>query len=87
MNILKAACLVIYALALAGLAGVLPPGLASGAQMLSILMLAVHLLEMLFAFRFLHLWRGPLAASMLLALLFGVLHWGPLARQARGGSR
>jgi uncharacterized protein YhhL (DUF1145 family) len=87
MNVLKLGCLVIYGLALIGLAGVLPPALASAMQMLTILMLAVHALELLFAFRFLHLHRGGMAASVAFALLFGVLHWGPLARASRGGSR
>ena len=33
--------------------------------------------------RFLHRYRGSMGMSVLLAMLFGVLHWAPLARQPK----
>jgi len=77
---LKAACLVIYGLALAGAAGVLSSGGLSGAmQITAAAFLGIHVLELVFMFRKVRLYRGSLAVSVLLTLLFGVLHWMPLA--------
>ena len=81
--VMKFACLVVYALGIAGLAGLSHGPLASAGEMLSILLLGVHALELLYAFRFLHRHKGSMGASVVLALLFGVLHWMPLKRQSR----
>ena len=81
--VMKIACLVVYALGVAGVVGLVHGPLASGGEILSIVLLGVHALELLFAFRFLHRHKGSMGASVLLALLFGVLHWAPLARQPR----
>ena len=82
--VLKAACLAIYALALASFAGYLPGEVSATMQMIAAVFLAVHALELVFVFRYVRLHRGSLAASILLTLLFGVLHWMPLARQRKG---
>lgn len=82
-RILKIACLVGYALGIAGLFGIVHGPLARAGEILSILLLGIHALELLYAFRFLGRYRGPFAASIVLSLLFGVLHWAPLARQTR----
>ena len=79
----KIACLVAYALGVAALVGLIHGPLASIAAMVTIALLGVHALELLYAFRFLHRHRGSMGASVLLALLFGVLHWAPLARQPK----
>ena len=81
--VMKIACLVAYALGLAGLSGLVHGPLASAGEILSIVLLGVHALELLFAFRFLGRYRGPFALSVVLSLLFGVLHWAPLARQSK----
>jgi hypothetical protein len=80
--VIKLACLVVYALGLAGVAGLIHGPWASAGEILSIALLGIHALELLYAFRFLHRHRGSMAASVLLALLFGILHWGPLARRS-----
>ena len=80
MSILKATCLAIYALALAGLAGLLPSPLGSVMQTLAAVMLLAHVLELVFMFKQVRLYPGPLASSVLLTLLFGLFHWLPLAR-------
>lgn len=76
---LKTMCLAIYALALVGLAGVLPHGLATATQALALLFLVVHVLEVIFMFRYVRLYSGSSAMSVFLTLLFGLLHWKPLA--------
>lgn len=78
--ILKAACLAIYGLALAGVAGILPQGLARTMQVIAVAFLAIHALELVVAAEKVRLYRGRWTMSMLLTLLFGVLHWMPLAK-------
>jgi hypothetical protein len=78
---MKFACIVAYALGVAGVVGLIHGPLASAGEILSIVLLGVHALELLFAFKFLHRYQGSMGTSVLLALLFGVLHWAPLARQ------
>jgi hypothetical protein len=82
MNILKAACLSAYVLALAGLAGLLPATLAATVQQLALVLLLVHAVELVVMFKHVRLYRGSLAISVLLTLLFGLLHWRPLAKAA-----
>ncbi len=82
--ILKAACLAIYGLALAGVAGLLPHGPTVTMQAIAVAFLAIHALELVLAAEKVRLYRGWWIVSMVLTLLFGVLHWMPLAKaQAR----
>ena len=83
--VIKAALLAIYALAImgwVGLAGLLPAGLAGRMQNIALVILAIHALELLLAFRHVRRYRGPLAVSVLLTMLFGMLHWKPLAEKS-----
>jgi hypothetical protein len=48
----------------------------------ALVLLLIHALEVLFAFKHVRLYKGPLAISVVLTLLFGLLHWRPLARAA-----
>lgn len=75
----KAALLALYALALAGLAGFLPAGLSSTLQNIALVTLIIHVLECVAMFKHVRLYHGPLAMSVMLTLLFGLLHWKPLA--------
>lgn len=81
--VLKAVCLGIYALAMAGLAGLLPSGLAGSMQTIALVMLAVHVVELAVMFKHVKRYPGPLAISIVLAMLFGLLHWKPLADAAK----
>ena len=83
--VLKAVCLGIYALAMAGLAGLLPSGLAGSMQTIALVMLAVHAVELAVMFKHVKRYPGPLAISILLTMLFGLLHWKPLADAAKEG--
>lgn len=82
--LLKIGAIVIYCAALAGAAGVLPPGIGRVAQVVAVGIVLLHALELPFAFGHVRRYRGPLAVSVLLTLLFGVLHWKPLADLAKG---
>ena len=83
-TILKLACLATYALALASLAGLLPAGAFVHVRQIAAILLGLHALELVFLFRHVRLYRGPLAASVALTLLFGLLHWKPLVDAAKG---
>jgi uncharacterized protein YhhL (DUF1145 family) len=87
MKLLKIACLATYALALAGLLGWLPPTLAGAGSIAltaSLALLAIHALELALMFKHVRSYPGSLAASVALTLLFGLMHWKPLAEaQAR----
>lgn len=76
---LKAVLLAAYALALASLVWPLPYDAGPSLRRIVLIVLAVHGVELVAMFRHVRLYRGPLAASVLLTLLFGLLHWKPLA--------
>ncbi len=77
--ILKIACLITYAAALASLAGLVPADRFVHVRTIAAILLAVHALELVFVFKHVRLYRGPLAVSIGLTLLFGLMHWKPLA--------
>jgi hypothetical protein len=79
---LKATCLAIYLLAIVGMFGVLPAGAASLLQKIAVVLLVAHGLELLFAFKSVKRYQGPLVDSIALTLLFGLLHWKPLGKGA-----
>jgi hypothetical protein len=49
-------------------------------QLLAVALLALHVLELPFAFKYIQRYPGPLVDSVALALLFGFLHWLPLKK-------
>ncbi|MFA7269081.1 MAG: hypothetical protein WC073_07040 [Sterolibacterium sp.] len=77
---LKAGCLAVYLLAIVGVFVELPFGATSAVQYLAIVLLGLHVLELFIAFKSVKLYPGPLLASIALTLLFGLLHWMPLAK-------
>jgi uncharacterized protein YhhL (DUF1145 family) len=72
-----------YLLALVSLFVVLPQDAAPMVQRLALVLLGVHALECLLAYKHIKRYTGPLWVSLALSLLFGLLHWMPLARAAR----
>lgn len=78
---LKIVCLTVYGMVLVGLAGWLRDELASAVQVIALVILSFHALELPFVFRYLRRYQGPLAVSVVLTLLFGLLHWMPLTRK------
>jgi uncharacterized protein YhhL (DUF1145 family) len=77
---LKAILLAIYALAILGLLGVLPPGVTSVLVKIAGILVGLHLLELAVAFKAVKRHPGPLVDSIGLTLLFGILHWRPLSK-------
>ena len=77
--LLRALCLLAYALALAKLAGLLPAGTFDRVTTVALVLLVLHTCELLLMFKHVRLYKGPMAVSVLLTLLFGLLHWKPLA--------
>jgi hypothetical protein len=51
-------------------------------QKAALILLAAHTLELLFAYKSVQRYRGPLVDSIALTLLFGLLHWKPLSKNS-----
>jgi hypothetical protein len=76
----KLACLALFGL---GLTEAIWPDLLDlpfDTARAALLLLGIHALEVLFAFKHVRLYKGPLAVSVVLTLLFGLLHWKPLVQ-------
>ena len=79
--LLRTLCLLAYVMAVAKLTGLLPAGSFDHAPLVAGLLLSAHVAELPFAFRHLRRYQGTLAMSIGLTLLFGLMHWKPLAEQ------
>jgi len=77
----KIGLLAVYLLALAALLGAWTSPWSPAVQKGALLLLAVHTLELALVFRRVRLYQGSLLSSVLLTLLFGLLHWQPLGAQ------
>ena len=75
----KILLLAAYALAITSFWVGMPFDAGPMLRRVSLVLLAIHLLELVFVFRHVRLYKGPLATSVMLTLLFGLLHWKPLA--------
>jgi hypothetical protein len=78
---LRGLCLIAYVMALAKLAGLIPTGIFDRTPAVALVLLVLHAAELLFMFKHVRLYKGSLAMSVVLTLLFGLLHWKPLAEQ------
>ena len=79
----KASCLALYLLAVASAFVAMPFGYTSALQNGAAILLGLHVLELLIFFKFVRRYPGQLVDSMALTLLFGFLHWLPLAKGTR----
>jgi uncharacterized protein YhhL (DUF1145 family) len=77
-TILKAGCLAVYVLAIISSRMAFPAGIGPTVQVIALVLLAAHTLELLVAFSAVKRHPGPLVDSIALTLLFGLLHWKPL---------
>jgi hypothetical protein len=87
---LRALCLLVYAAALAHLSGhaeLLPAGSFSRAPLVAAVLLTLHTLELVFMFKHVRLYPGRLSTSVILTLLFGLLHWKPLLDRRKRADR
>jgi uncharacterized protein YhhL (DUF1145 family) len=82
----KIVCLLFYGAALLSLFVAMPASVAMVLQYGTLLLFAVHCIEMVVALRYIRLYEGPLAISLLLTLLFGFVHWMPYKKRALRGS-
>ncbi len=80
---LKTNLLGLYALAVLGLFIPLPWDSDALLLRLSLILLAVHVVETALMFKHVKAYEGALWKSIALSLLFGLLHWLPLARSKR----
>jgi hypothetical protein len=78
---LKANCVALYLLAIGAMFTELPWGSGPYLQRLALALVAVHAIETVVAFKHVKAYRGPLGASIALSLLYGLLHWWPLAKR------
>lgn len=80
---LKLACLALYALGLAALAGLLQAPLAGAFEWIAAALVVIHLLELPLVWKALRAAPGAFSAHLAQALLFGMLHSLPLLRARR----
>ncbi len=84
INFLKLNIVVLYALTIAGLVTELPFGLSTNLRNVTGVMLLIHVVEIFAARKYLAMYRGSRFDSIVLGLLFGLLHFKPLKdRQQR----
>lgn len=77
---LKAGMLALYALTILSLLVHIPGGALL--RTIVLIVLVAHVIEVLAFQKHLRLHKGPLVDSIALTLLFGFVHWKPLADQA-----
>jgi uncharacterized protein YhhL (DUF1145 family) len=82
----KIVALAFYAAALLSLFLAFPPALENVLQYGTLVLLVVHAIEVAVCLRWVRLYEGPLAVSVLLTLLFGFVHWMPYKKRAEGGN-
>jgi hypothetical protein len=83
MFAMKAFCLALYLGVAASFAIDLPTAMVMPLRMLAAGFLVVHVLEAVIFIRHVRLYQGSLAVSLILTLLFGLLHWKPLVAANR----
>ena len=76
---IRALLLVVYALAAASFFMTLAFDLGPMLRRIALVLLGVHVVELIAVFKHVRLYQGPVGVSILLTLLFGLLHWKPLA--------
>lgn len=78
---MKPVLLAFYAAALVSCFIDMPAAVESVLQIGTVVLLVAHAIEAVVCLRYLRLYEGPLAVSILLTLLFGFVHWLPYKRQ------
>jgi hypothetical protein len=80
-TLIKASCLAIYLMAVVASFAIPSSSVTSVLQIVAIILLAGHVLELLIAFGSVKRYSGPLVDSIGLTLLFGFAHWWPLRKE------
>ena len=79
----RANLVALYLLALVATVAVLPWGIGPLVQRVALITLVIHVAETVLAFKHVRDYRGSLLNSVVLSLLFGLLHWLPIAKAQR----
>ena len=79
----KLGALLFYGAALLSLVLDLPPALEQVLQVGTLLLLVAHALEVVLCFRWIRMYEGGVALSIVLTLLFGFVHWLPIKQRAQ----
>lgn len=83
MTYLKSNLIALYVLAIISLWVPLPWDSGPILQRISVALIAIHAVETLVAFKYVKAYDGPLGKSVALSLLYGLLHWLPIARRMK----
>ena len=86
-NTFKFLLIATYVLTVLSLFGLFPADLSHLLQRISLILLVIHAIELLLVFKTIRTYSGPLMTSIVLTLLFGLLHWKPLADAQRRAPR
>jgi uncharacterized protein YhhL (DUF1145 family) len=86
-TLLKVGCFLVYLLALTALATELPMGIGHWMKVVAIGLLLVHSIELLFVWKYVKAYEGGITVSVALTLLFGLLHWLPIAKRLKSNPR
>lgn len=86
-NTFKLLLIATYILTVLSLFGFFPADLSHLLQRISLILLVIHAIELLLVFKTIRTYQGPLMTSIVLTLLFGLLHWKPLADAKRRAPR
>ena len=78
----KIICLVVYALAITSLFIALPAIMGDIPLYITGVLLIAHALEVVIFMKHIKLYKGSLHVSIILTILFGLLHWKPMADNA-----
>ncbi len=83
MTYIKSNLIALYVLAVLSLWVPLPWDSGPILQKISMVLIAIHAIETLVAFKYVKAYDGPLGKSVALSLLYGLLHWLPIARRMK----
>ena len=83
MTYLKSNLIALYVLAILSVWLPMPWDSGPILQKISVALIAIHAIETLVAFKYVRAYDGPLGKSVALSLLYGLLHWLPIARRMK----
>ena len=81
INVLKFSCIMLFLTGAAAYFGPAPEPFGTWFSVAALLVLIIHTLEVVFCWRYVRRYQGRLITSVLLTLLFGLLHLIPLLRE------
>ena len=83
MTYLKSNLIALYVLAILSVWLPMPWDSGPILQKIAVALITIHAIETLVAFKYVKAYVGPLGKSVALSLLYGLLHWLPIARRMK----